>query len=140
FFSIEMVEGQIVDRFLAAKGKINLMKMRNPNKHFNDNERAKYIAAMGELESLNVDIRNDNNVPDIRAAVRRNIKDHPDLKHVVFIDYLTLIQAVNKRPNRHNEIEDIVTELKQIAKDLNVPVIVLSQLSRGLEQRQDKHP
>jgi replicative DNA helicase len=140
FFSIEMAEGQIIDRLLASKGRINLMKMRNPNKHFQDDERNRYAKAMGELENLNMDVRSESTVPEIRAVIRRNVKNNPDKKHAVFIDFLTLIKAINQRQNRHNEVEEIVQDLKQIAKDLNIPVIVLSQLSRALEQRQDKRP
>lgn len=140
FFSIEMAEGQIIDRFLATKGKINLMKMRNPNKLFLPDEWGRYTKALAELEPLNIDIRDDYTVPEIRAATRRNVKNNPDIKHVVYIDYLTLIRATKEKQSRHHEVEEIVQDLKQMAKDLHVPVVVLAQLSRSLEQRQNKRP
>ena len=140
FFSIEMAKGQIVDRLLATKGKINLMKMRNPNKHFNEDERNRYTKAIGELEGLNIDIRDESSVPEMRAVMRRNVKNNPDLKHVAYIDYLTLIKATKEKQSRHHEVEEIVQDLKQMAKDFNVPVIVLAQLSRNLEQRNNKKP
>jgi replicative DNA helicase len=141
FFSIEMTEEAIIDRLIATEGKINLMKLRNINKHFTDSEHDRYQEAVGRLESLDIDIREkENTVPAMRAVVRRNIKAAPDKKHVVMIDYLTLIKATESKPNRHTEVEEIVLELKQMAKDFNVPVIVLSQLSRLLEQRKDKRP
>jgi replicative DNA helicase len=141
FFSIEMTEEAIIDRLIATEGKINLMKLRNINKHFTDSEHDRYQEAVGRLESLDIDIRErENTVPAMRAVVRRNIKAAPDKKHVVMIDYLTLIKATESKPTRHAEVEEIVLELKQMAKDFNIPVIVLAQLSRLLEQRKDKRP
>lgn len=140
FFSVEMDEGSIIDRFIAAQGKINLAKMRNPNKNFNENEWERHSKAIGQLESLNIDIRMEKTVPEMRAIMRRNVKKHPDKKHAVYIDFLTMIRSTNHYNNRHLEVEEIVSDLKQIAKDFKVPIILLAQLSRSIEQRQDKHP
>lgn len=141
FFSIEMTEGAIIDRLIAAEAGINLMKLRNINKHLTDIEFQKYQAAVGRLESLDIDIREkENNAPSMRAVVRRNIKNNPEKKHVVMIDFLTLMRSVESNANRHLEVEEIVLDLKQMAKDFNIPVIVLAQLSRSLEARQDKRP
>ncbi|RVT56432.1 replicative DNA helicase [Niallia taxi] len=140
-FSIEMKEEAIIDRLIATEGNINVMKMRNPNRHFNDKDWENYTKATGTLAKLNIDIRpEENNVPNMRAVVRRNIKNHPDKKHVVVIDFLTLIKSVEKKQSRHSEVEDIVLDLKQMAKDLNVPVIVIAQLSRDVERRDNKRP
>lgn len=141
FFSIEMATGQIIDRLIAAVGGINLFKMRNPHKHFtSDDEWHRYTIAVGILESLNLDIRDENTLPDIRAAVRQNMSKHKDKKHIVFIDYLTLIRPIHPRPSRHHEIEEISRGLKDIARDFNIPVITLAQLNRSVEQRQNKRP
>jgi replicative DNA helicase len=140
FFSIEMAKGQIVDRLIAMEGRINLMMMRNPNKTFTDEDWKKYHAAVGVLEKLSLDIRDEYTVPTIRAAIRKNIKQYPNKKHVVAIDFLTLIKPVKDTGNTHKDLTVIIQDLKQTAKDLNVPIIVLAQLNRGVEQRQDKRP
>jgi replicative DNA helicase len=140
FFSIEMSKGQIVDRLIAMEGRINLMMMRNPNKTFTDEDWKKYHAAVGVLEKLSLDIRDEYTVPTIRAAIRKNIKQYPNKKHVVAIDFLTLIKPVKDTGNTHKDLTVIIQDLKQTAKDLNVPIIVLAQLNRGVEQRQDKRP
>lgn len=141
FFSIEMATGQIIDRLIAALGGINLFKLRNPNKHFTESDEwHRYTNAVGILEGLNIDIRDENTLPEIRAAVRQNWHRHSDKRHIVFIDYLTLIRPVYPRPNRHHEIEEISRGLKDIARDFNIPVVTLAQLNRSVEQRQNKRP
>jgi replicative DNA helicase len=140
FFSIEMAKGLIIDRFIASEGKIKVSKMRNPNKSFVETDWTKYTKAVGNIEKLNIDIRDENTVPEIRSVIRRNAKDHTDKKHVVAIDFLTLIKHTEPTGNRHQEITDIIRDLKQIAKDLNVPIIVIAQLNRGVENRSNKRP
>ena len=141
FFSIEMGEGQIIDRLIASLGGLNLFKMRNPKKHFKtDDEWDRYSNAIGILEKLNLDIRDENTVQDMRAAVRRNISQKPNHDHIVFIDYLTLIRPTHPKQSRHHEIEEISRSLKDMARDFNVPVVVIAQLSRSVEQRQNKRP
>ncbi|MGD7007594.1 replicative DNA helicase [Metabacillus sp. 84] len=140
FFSIEMAEGPVIDRMIAMQGGINLMKMRNPNKTFVDDEWERHSKAIGIIENMNFDIRRENTIPEIRAAIRRNIRNHPDKKHVVGLDFLTLIRHMNPSGNKHHDISDIVIDLKNIAVEFKVPFIVISQLSRGVEARQDKRP
>ncbi|QZT34009.1 replicative DNA helicase [Caldalkalibacillus thermarum TA2.A1] len=141
FFSLEMGWGQIVDRFIASIGGLNLFKMRNPNKHFkSQDEWDRYTKAYGILEKLNIDVRDENTIQDMRAAVRRNISQYPERDHIVFIDYLTLIKPAHPRQSRHHEIEEISRSLKDMARDFNIPVVVLAQLSRAVEQRQNKRP
>ncbi|TLS37768.1 replicative DNA helicase [Pseudalkalibacillus caeni] len=141
-FSIEMADEPVIDRLIAMEGRINLMKMRNPNKTFDPNgqEWDRYQMAIRTLEKLNVDIRRENTVPEIRSAVRRNIKEHPDKDHIVSLDFLTLVKHTNPSGNKHSDISDIIVDLKGIANEFNVPFIVISQLSRSVENRQDKRP
>lgn len=140
FFSLEMTEGEIVDRFIASKGKINLMKMKNPNKFFNENEHSRYMQAIGELESVNLKISEERTISNIRAGIRRSMNENPNKKHIAYIDYLTLIRPEQQGSSRHLEVEKMITELKEIAQEFKIPIIVLSQLSRQLEQRNDKRP
>lgn len=131
-FSIEMTEESIIDRLIATEGQINLMKLRNPNRRFDEKDWEKYKKATESLKNLDIDIRpNDNTVPNMRAVVRKNIKENPDRKHVVVIDFLTLIKSTETQQSRHQEVEEIVLDLKQMAKELKVPVIVIAQLSRS---------
>lgn len=95
---------------------------------------------MGTLASLSIDIRDEYTVQTIRAATKRNIREHPEKKHVVAIDFLTLLKHPNPSGNLHRDVTDIIQDLKRMAKDLNIPVIVIAQLNRGVEQRQDKRP
>lgn len=141
FFSIEMAEGQVIDRMIASIGKINLMKMKNPNRYFRKDgtDWEKYQAAIATLSRMPYSLRTENTVPEMRAVVRKNIKENPDHKHIVFIDFLTMIRT-DEKSSRHHEIEDIILSLKRMATELNIPVVVLAQLSRALEQRQDKRP
>lgn len=140
FFSIEMAKGQIIDRLLAMAGGINLQKMRNPNKTFGDKEWEKYHKATAYVDHLNLDIRDEFTVPEIRSAIRKNMKENPGKKHVVAIDFLTLVKPVIATGNTHVDMTSIIQDLKQITKDFNIPMIVLAQLNRGVEQRQDKRP
>lgn len=140
FFSIEMADGPVIDRLIASEANINLMKMRNPNKSFTPEEWNRHSHAVGLIEKLNFDIKRENTVPEIRAAIRRNIKEHPDKKHIVAIDFLTLIKHISPSGNNHQDVSDIVRDLKGIAVEFNIPMIVISQLNRGVESRQDKRP
>jgi replicative DNA helicase len=140
FFSIEMAKGQVVDRLIALEGGINLMKMRNPNKTFTEEEWKRYNKAVGVLGDLSLDIRDEYTVPTIRAAIKRNMKEHPDKKHIAAIDFLTLIKPINPSGNTHVDVTNIIQDLKNTAKDLNIPIIVLAQLNRGVEQRSEKRP
>ncbi|MFB7304304.1 replicative DNA helicase [Heyndrickxia sporothermodurans] len=139
-FSIDMSIGSVIDRFLAMEANVNLKKLRNPTKSFTREEWSRYTKAMGTLASLSIDIRDEYTVQTIRAATKRNIREHPEKKHVVAIDFLTLLKHPNPSGNLHRDVTDIIQDLKRMAKDLNIPVIVIAQLNRGVEQRQDKRP
>ena len=95
------------------------------------------IGALSEAKSTSM-IRQSITVADIRAKCRR-LKKEKGLG-MILIDYLQLIRAAAKGENRQQEVSEISRTLKQIARELDVPVIALSQLSRGVEQRQDKRP
>ena len=71
---------------------------------------------------------------------RKVFAEHPDRKPIIFVDYLTLIRSTTKGDNMHQKIGEISKGLKSMAKEFNCPVVVLAQLSRSVEQRQDKRP
>lgn len=142
-FSLETSDGDLIDRLIAAESRINLTRIKNVNKNLVQDEQKynRYMMASQIVSDMDMDIREDAfTVNEMRAILRQNMKEYPDKEHVVFIDYLTLMKGVGDFQNKHLEIEAISNGLKQMAKDFNVPVIALAQLSRGVENRQDKRP
>ena len=140
FFSLEMSSEQLATRILAEQTKIPGDKMRKAELNKEDfNNIAK---TSNELENLNL-IIDDNpvlTIPTLRARSRRLKRLH-DI-NLIIIDYLQLMSAStnNRNDGRVQEISEITRGLKSIAKELNIPIIALSQLSRQVEQREDKRP
>lgn len=136
-FSLEMGAESLVNRMLCAEGSIDANHLRTGQ--LTDEEWQNLVVAMGALSktSIFIDDTPGNRMAEISAKCRRLAKEH-DLG-IIIIDYLQLIEGGNKE-NRQQEVSDISRQLKKLAKELSVPVIALSQLSRGLEQRQDKRP
>ncbi|MGG4217202.1 replicative DNA helicase [Paenibacillus jamilae] len=139
-FSLEMSAAQLVQRMICAEANLDANVMRT-GEFKGDEDWAKLtmgIAALSEAE-IYIDDTPGVTVADIRAKCRR-LKTEKGLGMIV-IDYLQLIHGRGKAgENRQQEVSEISRTLKQIARELEVPVIALSQLSRGVEQRQDKRP
>jgi replicative DNA helicase len=144
-FSLEMGTDQLTNRMLSNLGNVDGRKVKNPVEYFNEDDWRKYNFALQELSGFedNMDICDEStiSIDEIRARVRENMKEHPEKHHIVMIDYLQLIKpSAQYAGNRVQEISEISRALKNMAMDLNITVIALSQLSRGVEQRQDKRP
>ncbi|MDF2723876.1 MAG: dnaC [Paenibacillus sp.] len=138
-FSLEMGAAQLVQRMICAEANVDATRMRTGQLENDDWE--KLTMAMGTLSEANIYIDDSPSVTvaDIRAKCRR-LKQEKGLG-LIAIDYLQLISGRGKSgENRQQEVSEISRTLKQIARELSVPVIALSQLSRGVEQRQDKRP
>lgn len=138
-FSLEMGVTQLVQRMLCAESNVDASKLRTGNLDPEDWE--KLTMAIGTLSEAKIFIDDSPSITvmDIRSKCRR-LKQEQGLGMVV-IDYLQLIQGRGKSgENRQQEVSEISRTLKAIARELDVPVIALSQLSRGVEQRQDKRP
>lgn len=137
-FSLEMGAEQLVNRMLCAEGSIESNHLRTGQ--LNDEEWNNLIVAMGSLSQASIYIDDTPGVrmAEIRAKCRRLAKEKGNLGLIV-IDYLQLIEGSGQE-NRQQEVSAISRQLKKLAKELHVPVIALSQLSRGVEQRQDKRP
>lgn len=138
-FSLEMGAEQLVMRMLCAEGNIDAQALRTGALTAED--WSKLTIAMGTLSNsgIYIDDTPGLRVSEIRAKCRR-LAQEKGLGMIV-IDYLQLIQGSAKRgENRQQEVSEISRSLKALARELKVPVIALSQLSRGVEQRQDKRP
>ena len=140
FFSLEMSSEQLATRVLAEQSKISSDKMRKAE--LNKEDFKKIAKVSSELENLNLVI-DDNpilTIPSLRARARR-LKRIYDIDMII-IDYLQLMSGSQNVRNdgRVQEISEITRGLKAIAKELNIPIIALSQLSRQVEQREDKRP
>lgn len=137
-FSLEMGAESLVNRMLCAEGSIDASNLRTGN--LSEEEWQNLIVAMGSLSkaSIYIDDTPGIRVAEIRAKCRRLKQEKGDLG-LILIDYLQLIEGTG-RESRQQEVSEISRQLKKLAKELSVPVMALSQLSRGVEQRQDKRP
>ncbi|MFR0552256.1 replicative DNA helicase [Ligilactobacillus salivarius] len=137
-FSLEMSAESLVNRMLCAEGSINANHLRTGQ--LDEGEWQNLIVAMGALSNTSIFIDDTPGIKmaEIRAKCRRLAKEKGNLGLVV-IDYLQLIEGSNKE-SRQQEVSEISRQLKKLAKELSVPILALSQLSRGVEQRQDKRP
>lgn len=138
-FSLEMGADQLVMRILCAEGNIDAQVMRTGSLEAEDWR--KLTMAMGSLSNAGIFIDDSSGirVNEIRSKCRRLQQEHG--LGMVIIDYLQLISGSGKSgENRQQEVSEISRSLKGLARELEIPVIALSQLSRGVEQRQDKRP
>ena len=137
-FSLEMSGEQLVQRMLASEGLINSQHLRTGQ--LDEEEWRKLVVASGSLANAQIFIDDTPGIKmsEIRAKSRRLAKEKGNLGLIV-IDYLQLIEGPRSE-SRQQEVSAISRQLKKLAKELHVPVIALSQLSRSVEQRQDKRP
>ena len=137
-FSLEMGAESFVNRMLCAEGSIEASHLRTGQ--LSEEEWRNLIVAMGSLSNANIYIDDTPGIKisEIRARCRKLAQEKGNLG-LILIDYLQLIEGTG-RENRQQEVSEISRQLKKLAKELKVPVIALSQLSRGVEQRQDKRP
>src|SRR5690625_2034087 len=138
-FSLEMGTKQLLQRMISSVGRINSQKWRNMT--FSEADYQQATHAVGVISDWEMMIYDQlRTVNEIRSAIRKKIRDYPDEKHVAIIDYLQLMTPAGKHDRRDLEIGEITRELKLMAVELNIPIVLLSQLSRGVESRPDKRP
>lgn len=138
-FSMEMPSESLAMRMLSSLGRIDQHNIRTGKLHDEDWPRITSAVAMLSETKMLIDDSAGLSPVELRARARRVAKEHGQLGLIV-IDYLQLMQMQGFKENRTAEISEISRSLKSLAKELNVPVIALSQLNRGLEQRSDKRP
>lgn len=141
-FSLEMGEESLNKRLLSTIGRIDGHKMKNPKQFFNSDDWTNFSNAMGILGNMHLKIydKSGQTIQYIRSKVSKLRRQNPDAEILVMIDYLQLIRSAKKFESKNIEVGEITRSLKEMARDLNVPVYLLSQLSRGVESRQDKRP
>ncbi|MFT4201590.1 replicative DNA helicase [Gordonia sp. (in: high G+C Gram-positive bacteria)] len=137
-FSLEMSKSEIVMRLLSAEAKVKLADMRSGQ--MSDDDWTRMARRMGEISEAPLFIDDSPNLTmmEIRAKARR-LKQRHDLKMIV-VDYMQLMTSGKKVESRQQEVSEFSRSLKLLAKELEVPVIAISQLNRGPEQRTDKRP
>ncbi|MCR5265743.1 MAG: replicative DNA helicase [Cyanobacteria bacterium RUI128] len=138
-FSLEMSKDQLVQRLLCSEAEVDSQRLRSGNMQSTDWE--KLANAMANLAETNIYIDDSSacTLNDIRAKCRRLAMQEKELSLIV-IDYLQLIMPAGKMLSLQQHVAEVSRGLKLLAKELNVPIITLSQLSRGPEQRNDKRP
>lgn len=141
-FTLEMTEDDVTERMLSTLTNINSLKFRNTKDEFTQEDWGKVVQAMEWVEQSGIHIYDDStiNVVKIRSKLKKLKDDNPGKRIVAIIDYLQLIRPVKPKGTRQEEVSEMSRELKLIANDLGICVIALSQLSRAVEQRQDKRP
>jgi replicative DNA helicase len=137
-FSLEMGRNEITMRLLSAEARVPLSTMRTGQ--MNDDDWARLARRMSEVADapLFIDDSPNMSMMEIRAKCRR-LKQRNDLKFVI-VDYLQLMSSPKRVENRQQEVSEMSRSLKLLAKEIEVPVVALSQLNRGPEQRTDKRP
>jgi replicative DNA helicase len=139
FFSLEMAADQLAARLLSMEAEIDAHLLRT-GKNLSEeqyNNLRKATVTLGDL-SFFIDDTPALSIAAIRSRARKLKRRHN--LGILFVDYLQLLRGANKSENRVQEISEITQGLKAIAKELNIPVIALAQLSRAVEQREDKRP
>lgn len=137
-FSLEMSKTEIVMRILSAEANIRLTDMRSGK--MDDRDWSNLARRMSEISNASLFIDDSPNLTmmEIRAKARR-LKQKNDIQLIV-VDYIQLMTSGRKFENRQQEVSEFSRQLKLLAKELNVPVVAISQLNRGPEQRNDKRP
>ena len=137
-FSLEMSKQQLVNRMLSMESNVDAQLLRNGS--LSDTEWDKLIEGANIIgsSSLIIDDTPGISVPELRSRCRKYKLEH-DLS-IVMIDYLQLMQGSRRTESRQQEISDISRSLKELARELQIPVVALSQLSREVEKRPDHRP
>lgn len=138
FFSLEMSAEQLVLRLLSTESRIGHHHIRNASITSDEWIDLTHVAARLAESKLFIDDQAMQSIMDIRSKARRLKRDHG--LQILVIDYLQLIHSTKAHENRHQEVSEISRSLKALAKELCIPVIALSQLSRAVESRLDKRP
>ncbi|HEX2210069.1 MAG TPA: DnaB-like helicase C-terminal domain-containing protein, partial [Longimicrobium sp.] len=139
FFSLEMSKDSLVQRLLTSEARVDAGRVRTGRLRDDDYPRLAQAAGLLNTAPIYIDDTPGISVLEMRAKARRLKSDRDDLSMII-VDYLQLMQGNGKTENRQQEVSEISRGLKALAKELEVPVVALSQLSRAVESRPDKRP
>jgi replicative DNA helicase len=139
FFSLEMSKESLVQRMLTSEARVDASRVRTGRLRDDDYPRLAQAAGLLNTAPIYVDDTPGISILEMRAKGRRLKADRPDLALVV-VDYIQLMQGSGKSENRQQEVSEVSRGLKALAKELDLPVVALSQLSRAVESRPDKRP
>ncbi len=139
-FSMEMPGGQLAMRMMASLGRINAHKVRTGKLDDDDWPRLTSAITLLEKAPIYIDDTPALTPLELRARARRLAREHDGKLGLIVVDYLQLMQSGDSSENRATEISSITRSLKSLAKELDVPLVALSQLNRSLEQRPNKRP
>lgn len=137
-FSLEMSESEVVTRLLSAEARVPLQHLRSGAVTDADWQRLADVTSTIEQAPLFIDDASNTTVMEIRSKCRRLKQQHQ--LGLVVVDYLQLLSSSRRVENRQQEVSEFSRSLKLLAKELDVPVVALSQLNRGPEQRAEKRP
>lgn len=138
-FSLEMGAIPLLQRMISSAGNIDSLKWETQNFSMEDYNKAMNV--IGEISNWNLKIHEKaRSINQITSAIRNSVFNEPNQRHLVIIDYLQLIQSTGRYERRDLEVGALTRELKLLALELKIPIILLSQLSRGVEQRNNKRP
>ena len=138
FFSLEMSSQQLVERLITSESKIDSHLVRTGKLPKHEWKKLSDSANILSDSSIFIDDSADLNIMELRAKARQ-LKAEKDID-ILFVDYIQLLHAQNRHESRQQEISYISRSLKALAKELNIPVVALSQLSRAVESRTDHRP
>jgi replicative DNA helicase len=139
FFSLEMSKDSLVQRLLTSEARVDAGRVRTGRLRDDDYPRLATAAGLLNTAPIFIDDSPGISVLEMRAKARRLKSDRDDLSMII-VDYLQLMQGNSRSENRQQEVSEISRGLKALAKELDVPVVALSQLSRAVESRPDKRP
>lgn len=141
-FNYEMFNKAITRRIVSSAARVENKRLRNGSR-MEDEDWKRFSSSVGPLATYPIALHEASGmtVRDIRKAAMKDMVEFGREKHVIIVDYLQLVRYHgNANKSKTERVGEISWELKQIALELGVPIIILSQLSRGVEQRQDKRP
>lgn len=138
-FSMEMPSEQLAMRMLSSLGRIELQRLRSGQLQDSDWPRLSSAIGLMSEKKIFIDDSGALSPGDIRARARRVVREHGDLS-IIVVDYIQLMRVPGNSEHRAAELSEISRSLKLLARELNVPIIALSQLNRSLEQRTDRRP
>jgi len=141
FFTLEMSKKQMLNRFISRIGEINSYDLRDPYNNLDSKQKEKVMDVTNLMLSSNFKIH--DKLFELNQIARRIRKSHYEADgepYIAFIDYLGLIDVKDQKQPRHVQVGQITRMMKMLTNELDIPIVLFTQLNRGIESRQDKEP